>query len=64
MSGVIFCFYAISAVLFFGTFHYLIAIKRPGIYPPKNLMKKRAGVLGAGGIIVLILGLLLSLIVN
>ncbi|MDE3838129.1 hypothetical protein C0966_01855 [Bacillus methanolicus] len=59
MGGIIFCFFVLSAVLLYGTIHYLIATKKPGVYPPKHVLKKRAGTLAAGGIAVLILGILL-----
>jgi len=59
MEGIVFGIFAISFILFFGTFHYLLATKRPGVYPPKPLLKKRAFVLGIGGIFFFIIGLFL-----
>ncbi|WP_335872023.1 hypothetical protein [Bacillus sp. 2205SS5-2] len=59
MNGVVFGFFALSIILFFGTFHYILASQKPGMYPPKNLLKRRASVLAGGGCIVFILGLLL-----
>lgn len=45
----------ISAILFFGTIHFWLAYKRPGVYPPKQVMKSRALTLaGAGGVLFLI----------
>ncbi|AIE59253.1 hypothetical protein [Bacillus methanolicus] len=59
MDGIIFGFFVLSAVLLIGTVLNLIATKKPGIYPPKYILKKRAGILAAGGIAVLFLGILL-----
>jgi hypothetical protein len=59
VDGIIFGFFALSAILFFGTVHYFMAAQKPGMYPPKNILRRRAGVLGSGGVITLILGVLL-----
>ncbi|MGM0846388.1 MAG: hypothetical protein ACQEUT_15545 [Bacillota bacterium] len=59
MDGIIFGFFALSLILFFGTVHYFMAAQKSGMYPPKNFLKRRAGVLGAGGVITLLLGILL-----
>ncbi|MEI5906452.1 hypothetical protein WAK64_05210 [Bacillus spongiae] len=61
MNGVVFGFFALSIVLFFGTFHYLLASQKPGMYPPKNIVKKRAVLLGSAGAIVFVIGLILWL---
>lgn len=60
MLGVTFVFFTLSAVLFFGTFHYIIAFQKPGFYPPKKVLKKRIGTLAGGGVITLLLGIILS----
>jgi hypothetical protein len=62
MGGIIFGFFAVSAILFFGTIHYIIASYRPGMYPPKNILKKRALVLAGGGAIMMLVGWLLLFI--
>ncbi|RIW35360.1 hypothetical protein D3H55_08170 [Bacillus salacetis] len=64
MDGIIFGFFALSAILFFGMIHYFMATQKTGVYPPKNILKRRAGVLGTGGIISLLLGILLWLAVK
>jgi hypothetical protein len=58
MDGLIFGFFALSAVLFFGMLHYLSASRRPGMYPPKKILKKRAMVLGSSGGAALLLAIL------
>ncbi|MDQ0214757.1 hypothetical protein J2S13_001154 [Oikeobacillus pervagus] len=60
MDGVIFGLFALSAVFFFGMFHYIFALYRPGIYPPKNILKKRAGFLGMSGLVTFLIGVLLT----
>jgi hypothetical protein len=64
VDGIIFGFFALSAILFFGMLHYIMAIQKPGMYPPKNILKRRAGVLGTGGVVALLLGILLWLAVK
>jgi hypothetical protein len=59
MDGIIFGFFVVSACLLIGMIYYFIATKKPGVYPPKHVLKKRAGALGASGIAVLFLGILL-----
>ncbi len=52
-------FFILSAILFLVTIKYLGDLKRPGVYPPKQVIKKRAAVLaGAGGIGLLVAFLL------
>ncbi|CAM3650539.1 hypothetical protein [Mesobacillus zeae] len=54
--------FLISIGCFAGMLHQVLAAGKPGIYPPKRLLKKRAGSLGMGGAIFLFLGALLSLL--
>ncbi|MFK9094713.1 hypothetical protein [Bacillus salipaludis] len=59
MKIVVVTFFILSAILFLGTCKYLIELKRPGVYPPKQVLKKRAAALaGAGGICLLVAFLL------
>lgn len=44
-----------------GTVYHLIILKKPGFYPPKPLLKKRAGILALGGLITFFLGMILSI---
>jgi len=57
---VITIFFAFSAILFFGTIRYLLELKRPGVYPPKQVLKKRAAVLAGGGGISLLVAVMFS----
>lgn len=50
--------FLISIVFFAGAIHNLLALKKPGMYPPKSILRKRAGALGGGGAILLLLGIL------
>ncbi|KPL61525.1 hypothetical protein [Rossellomorea vietnamensis] len=59
MDGIIFGFFALSTVLFLSMVYNFISIQRPGMYPPKNILKKRATILGAGGLITFLIGILL-----
>jgi len=53
-------FFFISAILFLGAGKYLFDLKRPGVYPPKQVLKKRAAALAGAGGIALILAFMLS----
>lgn len=60
MKSVIVTFFILCAILFFGTFKYLVDLKKPGVYPPKRELRKRAAALAVGGGICLLLALMLS----
>ncbi len=62
MDGIIFGFFALSGVLFLGMIHYFLATHKPGMYPPKKVLRKRAGVLASSGAFCLILGVLFWLV--
>jgi hypothetical protein len=53
-------FFSLSALLLFGTLKYLVGLKRPGVYPPKQVLKKRAAGLAGFACICLLIALLLS----
>lgn len=61
MKGLTFVFFTISAMSFLASFYFFISLKRPGFYPPKNLLKKRAAAMASGGVVFILLGLLFSL---
>lgn len=58
MSGVATVFFTISVILIVGGVYFLLAIKKPGLYPPKYLLKKRGVALAATGIAFFILGVI------
>lgn len=47
-----------SAACITGMLYYGTALKKPGMFPPKMILKKRAGTLGAGGIFFFFLALI------
>ncbi|NRD78363.1 hypothetical protein HPT25_13405 [Bacillus sp. BRMEA1] len=60
MKGTAIVLFFISAILLWGALKYFLDIKRPGIYPPKQMLKKRAVVLAGAGSASLLLAVLLS----
>jgi hypothetical protein len=59
LEGVTFVIFAISILLFMGMAHFFFASKRPGVYPPKYILRRRAGSLAMGGILFLLIGILI-----
>ncbi|MBU8880009.1 hypothetical protein BGM26_13585 [Bacillus sp. FJAT-29790] len=59
MSGMTAGIFTIGAILIAGGVHFMLAIKRPGVYPPKYILKKRAATLAAGGIVFLLIGVIM-----
>lgn len=53
-------FFLLSVFLLFGAVRYLIALRRPGVYPPKQVLKQRAGTLAAAGGISLLIAVILN----
>jgi hypothetical protein len=52
--------FILSAVLLFGTSKFLLDLTRPGVYPPKQVIKKRALALAGSGGICLLIAFMLS----
>lgn len=50
----------LSILLIVGAIWNVLALKRPGFYPPKQVLKKRAAALAGGGAIFLLLTIILS----
>ncbi|MCM3567896.1 hypothetical protein [Neobacillus mesonae] len=50
----------LCTILFLGSGRYLLALKRPGVYPPKQVLKNRAVVCAGGGGVFLLLALMFS----
>ncbi|MDP4083936.1 MAG: hypothetical protein Q8934_04890 [Bacillota bacterium] len=61
MRGISIVLFIICAIFFIGMIHFLLESKRPGVYPPRHVLKKRAVTLAAGGVIFFLFGLLFSL---
>jgi hypothetical protein len=51
----------ISALLFFGMIRVFLAYKKPGMYPPKKVLKSRALALAGAAVIFLLIGTIFSL---
>ncbi|MBY0123075.1 hypothetical protein [Bacillus sp. S/N-304-OC-R1] len=56
MSGISAFFFTIGTLLIAGGIYFMLAIKKPGFYPPKYILKKRAASFGAIGIVLLLMG--------
>jgi hypothetical protein len=50
----------ISVLLLLGALKYLLDLSKPGVYPPKQLLKKRAVTLAGGGVIFLVIGFIIG----
>ncbi|MGX1265039.1 5-bromo-4-chloroindolyl phosphate hydrolysis protein [Rossellomorea marisflavi] len=59
MDGIIFGFFALSVILVISMVYNIMSFKRPGIYPPKSILKKRAGMMGTAGAASLVIGSIL-----
>ncbi|WHY02022.1 hypothetical protein [Neobacillus sp. DY30] len=60
MKSLISVLFLLSISLFVGAIWNALALKRPGFYPPKQILKKRAAALAGGGIIILLVTIVLS----
>ncbi|WP_442599079.1 hypothetical protein [Neobacillus sp. D3-1R] len=60
MKGVMFIIFALSILFFLGMAHFFFASKRPGVYPPKYILRRRAGAFAMGGILFLLIGILFA----
>lgn len=58
MSEVTTVLFTIGVGLIIGGVYFLLAIKKPGVFPPKYILKKRAVALTAIGTALLILGII------
>ncbi|MBS4210696.1 hypothetical protein [Bacillus sp. FJAT-50079] len=61
MKGIITVIFFLAALLLAGMLHYVASQRRPGIYPPKKILKQRAMTLGGAGFICLVIGVLIAL---
>jgi hypothetical protein len=60
MKIIVTIFFIFSAILFWGAFKCILDLTRPGVYPPKLMLKKRAAALLAGGGIFLLIAVIFS----
>lgn len=50
--------FLVSFAMFAGAVHNLLALNKPGMYPPKVVLRKKAGSLAGGGTIFLLIGII------
>lgn len=60
MKAVTSVLFLLSILLFAGAIWNSLALKRPGFYPPKQVLKKRAAALAGVGVIILLVSVILS----
>ncbi len=60
MKSVTSVLFLLSILLFVGAILNALALKRPGFYPPKQVLKKRSAALAGGGAIFLLVTIILS----
>ena len=53
-------FFIFSAILLLSAIKYFLDLTRPGVYPPKQMIKKRATALSGGGVIFLLIAVVIS----
>jgi hypothetical protein len=61
MDGIMLFFFLLSGCFFMGMLQSFLSSRRAGIYPPKNILKKRASILAVSGMVFFLLGLLFYL---
>jgi hypothetical protein len=60
MKAVTSVLFLLSILLLAGAIWNALALKRPGFYPPKQVLKKRAAALAGVGVIILLVSVILS----
>jgi hypothetical protein len=60
MNSISTILFLLSLLLFAGAIWNALALTRPGFYPPKQVLKKRASTLAGGGGVFLLLAIILS----
>ncbi|WP_449620547.1 hypothetical protein [Robertmurraya sp. Marseille-Q9965] len=53
----IFGLFAASVVLLFGAIYNFLSLKKPGFYPPKRVLKRRATLLACIAVVCILLGM-------
>jgi len=64
MKGVSIFFIAVGIILLIGMLYNFSAFQRPGIYPPKRILKNRVMSLGGVGSIFLLIGILITILIK
>ncbi len=60
MGGFIKIVFLISAIAFLGALYFFLSAKKPGMYPPRNVLKKRARTMALAGGAAFLLGLFMA----
>ncbi len=58
MAGIATVFFTIGSLMFIGGAYFIMAIKQPGVYPPKYILRRRAASLLMIGTAFLLLSLI------
>lgn len=61
MWGVMLFTFILGALLLMGMLHNAAAHRRPGIYPPKRVLRQRAITLGGAGLVFIFIGILIAM---
>lgn len=59
MSGIATMFFTIGSLMFVWGAYFILSIKKPGVYPPKYILKRRAASLIMSGTAFLLLSLII-----
>jgi len=54
-------FFFLSILSFLASIHFLVSIKKPGVYPPKYMLKRRSAAMATGGLIFFLIGCMIRL---
>ncbi|MDQ1004200.1 hypothetical protein QFZ28_004600 [Neobacillus niacini] len=60
MKAITSVLFLLSILLFAGAIWNALALIKPGFYPPKQVLKKRAAALAGGGVIFCLVSIILS----
>jgi hypothetical protein len=61
MTKMTILFFVLSILSFSASIQFLVATKKPGVYPPKYILKRRSGTMAIGAVVFLFIGFLLNL---
>ncbi|WP_394233253.1 hypothetical protein [Niallia oryzisoli] len=54
-------FFSLSILSFLASIYFVTSIKKPGVYPPKYILKRRSATMAAGGLLFFLIGCIISL---
>lgn len=60
MKSAVIIFFILSAIFLIGAGKFIVDLKRPGVYPPKQVLKERALALAGAGVIFFFIALMFS----